>query len=69
MENKVTEKYPEMSCEEYRSELKNLFDKITDARALRFFYKFVYETTSDTPEIFKEEKNERIRTNQSADTD
>lgn len=49
MRNKVTEKYPEMSCEEYRIKLKNLFDKITDVRILRYFYIFVNEKVARIP--------------------
>ena len=46
----------DMTADECKDEFKKLVDKITDVRALRFFYRFVYEVAADTPEIFEEGK-------------
>ena len=39
--NKCAEYSKDMTNEEYRVELRNIFDGITDNRKLRFYYKFV----------------------------
>lgn len=38
-----TEKVPEMTNEEYRTELERIFDSIDENRILRYFYIFVSE--------------------------
>lgn len=43
----------EMTPEEYREKLKQIFNEITDIRALRFFYKFVAGMVANTPCIFE----------------
>ena len=42
----------EMTCEDYRNELKKIFDKVTDLQALRFFYRYVSGVAFSTPYIF-----------------
>ena len=44
----------EMTCEDYRNELKKIFDKVTDLQALRFFYRYVSGVALSTPYIFVE---------------
>lgn len=54
----MKKKIQDMTADECKDEFKKLVDKITDVRALRFFYRFVYEVATDTPEIFKEGNDE-----------
>lgn len=49
----MQKKIQDMTADECKDEFKNLVDKITDVRALRFFYRFVYEVAAGTPGIFK----------------
>lgn len=50
----MQKKIQDMTADECKDEFKKLVDKITDVRALRFFYRFVYEVSAGTPGIFKE---------------
>ena len=43
----------EMTSEEYREKLNQIFNEITDIRALRFFYKFVSGMVVNAPCIFE----------------
>ncbi len=52
----MQKKIQDMTADEYKDEFKKLIDKITDVRALQFFYRFVCKAAADTPEIFKEEE-------------
>ena len=49
----VTDNESDMACEDYRDELKKIFDKITDLQALRFFYRYVSKVALCTPYIFE----------------
>ncbi len=40
-EEKCVDYYVEMTNEEYRMELRKIFEKITDNQKLRFYYKYI----------------------------
>lgn len=48
----ISEKYPELTAEEYRDQLNKLFDKIQYTQALRYFYVFVSEKIEGHGEVF-----------------
>lgn len=48
----ISEKYPELTAEEYRVQLNKLFDKIQRTQVLRYFYIFVNEMLAGHSEAF-----------------